>query len=794
GRATQAETDRRRFIGRGRSLADAAAFEPGAKLSGSDGYTLDPCMALRRIVRIPVGKEIEVIFWTIAAPRRQDIDAAVSRFHHAESFSQEHHLAWTRSQVQMRHTDITPQEAALFQKFAGYLVYPDLSLSADSATAAVHQQSALWPMGISGDFPIFVLRLDNEGDLPIVRKAFRMQEYFRSRGLISDLVIVNERASSYAQDVQNAIDSYCVNAARRGLASGPGQHIFSVRRDLMTSDAYSALLAAARIVLHTRNGKLSEQLERIEKMSGAAGEGEDEGSTGKPQLMLPAPEAPQPLRQRDDIASLGDDLRFWNGYGGFDASSNEYVIRLAAGGSTPQPWINVIANDKFGFHVSAEGAAFSWSRNSRDYQLTPWTNDPVTNRPGEAFYIRDLDSGALYAPLAALAVDGTARYETRHGPGRSIMSMTCEGLTSRLTTIIAGDEPAKLARLEITNAQATTRRLRIHAYVELVLGNDRSKTAPFVQCSFDPAAQAMTATNPYSLAFPGRTAFLAADRPSVAFTASRGEFFGIDGTIKRPKTVMSGIAPANGTVTHGDPCAVIACDIEIPPGQTRSVVFTLGDADESTDISPMLERLRDRGFDEFEKATVSEWERFLGTLQVDTPDDAFNTMVNTWLPYQSLACRIRARSAFYQASGAFGFRDQLQDTLSLLLHDSGLARRQILNAASRQFTEGDVQHWWLPDTGAGVRTMISDDVVWLAYAVTQYLSVTEDRAILDEKVPYLTGKVLAEDEHDAFFEPSPSSATGSIYDHCARALNLAIARTGAHGLPLILGGDWNDGM
>lgn len=794
GRSMQAETDRRRFIGRGRTLADAVAFDPGARLSGSDGYTLDPCMALRRIVRIPPGKEIEVIFWTIAAPRLEDIEAAVSHFHHAESFSQELHLAWTRSQVQMRHTDISPQEAALFQKFAGYLVYPDLSLSSESgaAPAGAHQQSALWPMGISGDFPIFALRLDNESDLPIVRKAFRMQEYLRSRGLMADLVIVNERASSYAQDVQNAIDAYCVNAARRGLASGPGQHIFSVRRDLMTPEAYSALLAAARIVMHTRNGKLSEQLERIEKVLGAAEDKQEERWRGRPQLMLPAPIALQAAYQGKEVA--GDNLLFWNGYGGFDPASNDYVVRLAAGTSTPQPWINVISNDTFGFHVSAEGAAFSWSRNSRDYQLTPWTNDPVVNRPGEAFYIRDMDNGLLSAPLAALAVDDDARYESRHGPGRSIMSMTCDGLTSRLTTIIAGDEPAKLTRLEIFNPEKATRTLRIYAYAELVLGNDRSKTAPFVQCSFDPAGEAMTATNPYSIAFPGRTSFLAADQPVVAYTASRGDFFGNGGTIKRPQTVMSGSTPANGVATGGDPCAVIACDIEVAPGETRGITFMLGDAEKPADVEGILERLRGRTFDEYEQETVAQWEGFLGTLQVETPDDAFNRMVNTWLPYQNLACRIRARSAFYQASGAFGFRDQLQDTLALLLHDAGLARRQILNAASRQFEEGDVQHWWLPDTGAGVRTKISDDVVWLAYAVSHYVSVTGDAAILDELVPYLTGRTLEQDEHDAFFEPSPSGVAASIYDHCARALDLAVARTGANGLPLILGGDWNDGM
>jgi cyclic beta-1,2-glucan synthetase len=794
GRATQAETDRRRFIGRGHSLADAVAFEPGSKLSGSDGYTMDPCMALRRIVRIPPGKEVEVIFWTIAAPRRQDIEAAVTHFHHAESFSHELHLAWTRSQVQMRHTDITPRETALFQKFAGYLVYPDLSLSYDTIPTpdGEHQQSALWPMGISGDFPIFLLRLDNEADLPIVREGFRMQEYLRSRGLISDLVIVNERASSYAQDVQNALDAYCVNAARRGLASGPGQHIFSVRRDLVTSKSYSALLATARVMLHTRNGKLSEQLERIEKVLGESADTEDEPLRGKSQTVQLPTKVSHSTPQSEDVT--GDDLLFWNGYGGFDSSSNDYVIRLAAGSSTPQPWINVISNEKFGFHISAEGAAFSWSRNSRDYQLTPWTNDPVTNRPGEAFFIRDMDNGSLYAPLAALAVDVAARYETRFGPGRAAMSMTCDGLTSKLTTIIAGEEPAKLCLIEIYNSGKTSRRLRVYAYVEFVLGNDRSKTAPFVQCSFDPVAQAMTATNPYSLVFPERTAFLAADRSVIAFTASRGDFFGMDGTIKRPSMVMSGTAPANGTETRGDPCGVIACDIDIPPGETRSVVFMLGDADKSTDVAQMLKRLRDRGFRDFQQETASKWEQFLGTLQVETPDEAFNKMVNSWLPYQNLACRIHARSAFYQASGAFGFRDQLQDTLALLLHDSGLARRQILKAASRQFKQGDVQHWWLPDTGAGVRTRISDDVVWLAYAVTQYVAVTGDTTILDEKVAFLKGKILGDDEHDAFFQPAHSRETASIYDHCARALTLAIYRTGLHGLPLILGGDWNDGM
>jgi cyclic beta-1,2-glucan synthetase len=793
----QAETDRRAFIGRGRQLCDARAFDRGARLEGNQGFTLDPIFSLRKTIRVPAGKEATIIYWTIAAPNRTVLEDQVARYRHAENFDHEAQHAWTRSQVQMRHLDTTHAEALLFQRVASYLVYPDTRLRQTQTPGNVvtAPQSSLWPMSISGDFPIFALRIDDEGDLAIIQKAFRMQEYLRARGVISDLVIINERASSYAQDVQHAIDFMCDNARRRGLASGPAQHIFSVRRDLMEPATYEALVSAARIVLHTRNGSISEQIDRLERMTQDDAENLDRIKVGgASSRSKPVARTAGVAANQNDIFPIdGSDLLFWNGYGGFDPASRDYVIRLRAGTSTPHPWINVISNGSFGFHISAEGAAFTWSSNSRDYQLTPWSNDTVVNRPSEAFYVHDIGSHEVFSPFAALAKNGEATYEVRHGPGRSVFRSEDRGLELEMTQIVAAKDPAKMMRLRITNKTEQERKLRVYAYAEWVLGNNRARTAPYVRNWHEPAINGLMAQNPFSIDNSNRTSFLAVNRPLQSYTAARGEFLSGQSDTFEPSAVMFGHGLSNSVESSGDPCAALAVDITVKSGGTEEVTFVLGDVETEMDAVPLIKALLDVGFEREKEQAQEEWEKFLGTLQVSTPDPAFDRMVNTWLPYQNLACRIRARSAFYQASGAFGFRDQLQDTLALMLHDPSLARAQIINAASRQFPEGDVQHWWLPKSGAGVRTLISDDVVWLGYAISLYLSVTGDATLLDEEIAFLKGPELG-DKHESFFPPEISEEKVSLYEHCVKALDLAVARTGEHGLPLILGGDWNDGM
>lgn len=788
-RSVEAETDRRAFIGRGRSIADAAAFDRDARLGGGQGFVLDPVMALRCRVRVPARRKVSLTFWTIVAADRDDIVQEAARHRHADAFQRQAMLAWTRSQVQARHVGLSLAQAAGVQKLAGHLLFPGSSLRAPAETIAdtLGRQSTLWPLSISGDFPIFVLRVAALADLDIVATALRMQEYVRARGLLADLVIVNEQASSYVQDLQNAIELACDNARLRGRELGPRQHIFAVRRDLMDDASYRTLIAAARVVLHARNGTILDQIERAEAIVEA-----ERSAAAQP---------PVPAGRREDMRLdagaaqvSGEGLTCWNGYGGFADGGRAYVVRLGGNDVTPQPWINVVANNEFGFHTSAEGASFTWSRNSRDFQLTPWTNDPVSNRPVEAFYLHDRDSGEAFSPQACVLRDASLVYEARHEPGVSTFGVGKDSLEVRLEQVVDPEAPVKVQRLSLRNGGTRRRRLRVYGYAEWLLGNSRARSAGFLVPAWDAAARVLTARNPYHPDFAGRTAFFACDAAGQTFTSDRASFLGAGGATTAPSAVVDGENLPDTIAVGGDVCAAIAADVVIEPGEERHLLFVLGDAASQAEAVRLAQDHLAPAFDERLVAVRGEWRRFGEIVQVETPDPAFDAMVNVWLPYQSLACRLRARSAFYQASGAYGFRDQLQDTLALLHHDPSLARAQIVNAASRQFPEGDVQHWWLPLTGAGVRTTISDDVVWLAHATHRYVTVTGDRALLDVELPFIDGPALEAGAHDAFFTPERGARTATLYEHCACALDLAVSRTGANGLPLMLGGDWNDGM
>jgi cyclic beta-1,2-glucan synthetase len=783
-RAASAETDRRAFIGRGRSIDDAAALLRAGPLEGSDGFVLDPAAAIRCQLRVPAGKKVVLTFWTIAAADEATVEATAARFDHSGAFDRQAMLAWTRSQVQTRHCGLSPAEAVRVQRIGRHILFADAALREppEAIASGLGSQRDLWPLGVSGDHPIFVLRVADSIDLETVAAALRYQEYLRGRGLVFDFVIVNEQAASYAQDLQHAIDLLSENHRLRGSEHGPRQHIFAIRRDLVDQRTYRTLLAAARISIHARSGTIFDQLERAEALAAQKPLAQAATTFERHHEQTAAP-----------VAADGHGLEFWNGYGGFADGGREYVVRLGERSSTPQPWINVIANPDFGFHCSAEGTSFTWSRNSRDFQLTPWSNDPVSDRPGEAIYIADTATGELFSPFASVVRDPAARYEARHAAGSSTFTAERPGLRAELVHLVDPADPVRVSRLTIANTGARPLSLRVYAYAEWVLGNGRKRSAAQIVPGHDAALGMLTARNPYSLDYADRCAFLAMDSGEVTVTADRREFLG-SGTVRRPQAVAEARS-LSGTVEAGrDPCAAIARDITLAPGESAQTFILLGDAGSAQEAAELVRRHRGRDFAERMQENRARWDGFASTLTVETGDAAFDHMVNRWLPYQALACRVTARSAFYQASGAYGFRDQLQDTLALMHHDAGLARAQILNAASRQFVEGDVQHWWLPRSGAGVRTTIADDVAWLAYATAHYVGVTGDRSILAERVSFLEGEVLEPGKHDAFFQPRVTDETASLVEHCARALDLAVARTGPQGLPLILGGDWNDGM
>ncbi len=723
----------------------------------------------------------------VASSRAELLDL-VDKHHDRSAFDRAKTLAWTQAQVQLRHLDVKADEAADFQSLAAPILYADRRFRASPAALArgADSQSGLWPLGISGDLPIVLLHIDEIEDMAPVRQLLRAHEYWRMKRLGVDLVILNEHAASYAQDLQVAVETAIRSSQLRPrfgeeLAQGS---VYALRADLMSVATRALLQSTARVVLTARRGSIADQLARLPHMPIPSSPVRRPLGASKP-LPASAPRlAPQPQSGH---------LEFFNGLGGFDKDGREYVTILDAGRLTPAPWINVIANPSFGFQVAAEGSGYTWAENSRENQLTPWSNDPVGDPSGEAIYVRDEMSGDLWSPTARPIRDG-GTYVARHGYGYSRFDHQANDIKLELLQYVPLADPIKISRLTITNLSGRRRRLSVTAYAEWVLGTSRGAAGPFIATEIDATTGAMLARNPWNIPSSGRVAFADLRGRQTAWTADRTEFLGRNGGPAAP-AALAGEAPLSGATGAGlDPCAALQCVVELGAGETIEVVSFLGQCGSVEEVRDLITRYRAIDLDAVLAEVTEHWETLLGTVQVKTPDRAMDIMLNGWLLYQTLACRIWARSAFYQASGAYGFRDQLQDGMALTFARPAETRGHLLRAAARQFVEGDVQHWWLPRTGQGVRTRISDDRVWLAFATATYIACADDPGILDEEVPFLDGPLLRPGEHDAFFQPMTADESASLFEHCARGLDQCLDLTGEHGLPLIGTGDWNDGM
>jgi len=780
-RDVQFETDRNRFLGRGQTIREPAAIVEGWPLSNTVGPVLDPILSLRRRVSVPPGATVHVAFWTMAAVTRDDAIALAEKNLDATAFERAVTLAWTQAQMQLHHIGISSGEAQLYQRLANHVLYSDPTLRppADFLKRGVRKVSTLWPHGISGDLPIVLARIEQEDELELVRQLLRAHEYWKLKQLEVDLVFLNERATSYAENFQSAVEALVrMNQAMPRLAqSSLRGNIYLFRADQLSGEVRDALQSAARAVLHGQLGSLAEQINRArERRSGVP------PAPRKP----PAPVASEPV-----ITHARPD--FFNGVGGFVEDGREYQIRLGPGQTTPAPWINVVANASFGFQVSAEGSGFTWHGNSQQNQLTPWSNDPVSDAPGEALYIRDEENGALWTPTALPVRQRGAHYSAAHGQGYTRFEHTSHGISLKYLQFVPVDDAIKIARLTITNQSGKIRKLSVIAYVEWLLSSSQRSGKPHIVTEIDPETGALLAQNPWSDDFGDGIAFIDMLGRQSGWTGDRTEFFGRDGALDRPAALVEGVQLSNRVGAGMDPCGVLKAGIALGPVETTEIVVLLGRAGSRRAATELIQKYRKANLDEVLARVKGQWDEILGAVQVKTPDRALDLMLNRWLLYQTLGCRVWARAGFYQVSGAFGFRDQLQDVMALCLARPDIARQHLLRAGGRQFEQGDVQHWWLPESGRGIRTRVSDDRVWLAYAVAHYVETTGDQSVLDEPVPYLEGSQLRPQDTESFFQPSASPNPASLFEHCALALESSLA-TGAHGLPLIGSGDWNDGM
>jgi cyclic beta-1,2-glucan synthetase len=792
----QFETDRSRFLGRGHDIRTAISMLDGQPLSNTAGAVLDPIFSLRCRVRIPPGATARVAFWTAIATSRSEALDLADKHRDASAFERAVTLAWTQAQVQLHHLGCAPEEAYLFQRLANHVIYANPLLRPSSVVLERNErgQSMLWPHAISGDLPIVLVRIDEVEDLEIVRQLLRAHQYWQMKQLAVDLVILNERPASYAQDLHAAVQALVRASQSRPRPEGEGggrRSVFVLRADQISVETRTLLQTAARAVLLSRRGSLSEQVNHLEEELRAP---RPVPARSSARMSLP------PRRQAGTKKKSGapapsqyPTMEFFNGLGGFTAGGREYVTVLGEGQWTPAPWVNVIANPSFGFHVSVEGGGYTWAVNSRDHQLTPWSNDPVADYPGEVLYVRDEESGALWCPTALPIRDEEGSYVARHGPGYSRFEHSAHGIGLELLQYVAPADPIKISRLTIRNDSGRSRRLSITAYVEWVLGSARGASAQFVVTEVDAGTGVLLARNPWSAEFGARVAFADLGGMQIGWTGDRTEFVGRNGTLARPVALAAKVGLSNRVGAGFDPCGVLQSPLTLEPNSAVEVVFFLGEASTRAEAVSTAIRYRGVDLDEIFRAVSEYWEAILGAVQVKTPDRSMDILLNGWLLYQTLACRSFARSAFYQASGAYGFRDQLQDAMALAISKPELTRRHLLRAAARQFVDGDVQHWWLPASGQGVRTRISDDRVWLAYVASHYVRVTGDSGVLDEVVPFIEGPALRPNEHDSYFQPMIADDGAALFEHCARGLDSCLA-VGEHGLPLMGAGDWNDGM
>ncbi len=775
------ETGRANFLGFGGTRRNPLAMRSPASLSNTDGATLDSVFALRRRVRIPAGRHASFTLWTVVASTRKDVLDLVDRHRQAAAYDRAATLSWTQAQIQLRHLSINHEEAHAFQTLAGHLIYANGAMRPGSKTLSrdLGPQSSLWPHGISGDRPIILVRIDDMEDIELVHEVLRAFEYWKTKQLAVDVVILNERMSSYIQDLQLAIEALvrkCVSPKAQGASTGD---VYTLRADLMQPDSLWVLPAVARVVLVARRGDLASQLERLDALA------------HKLELVSPVPIEidMKPIGSKTVLPAL----EFFNGRGGFSADGREYVIAMDANNPAPAPWINVVANSVFGFQSASDGGGYSWFGNARENQITPWSNDAVSNAPGEAMYVTDDITGVVISPTLKPMNSTQGTHIARHGFGYTAFEREADNLKLEMRQSVHLTKSLKFSKLRITNTSKVRRKLTITFYAEWVLGASRSANAAFITTAVDEKTGALFARNPWNIAASNQVAFVDAGGRQSSFTCDRREFLGAFGTVSNPAALRSN-TPLSGAFGAGfDPCCAIQVKITLEPNASEDVEILLGAAKDDASASQLVLEAREQGADASILETNRFWKETLGAVQVKTPDKSFDILMNGWLIYQSLACRMWARTGFYQASGAYGFRDQLQDSLSLLLSRPALAREHMLRAAARQFVDGDVQHWWLPSTGSGVRTRISDDTVWLGYCVEHYIRVTGDTAILDELVPFIEGQRLAPGDHDAFFVPSISEESATLFEHCARALDLSLGK-GMHGLPLMGTGDWNDGM
>jgi len=779
----QFETDRSLFIGRGNTLEFPQSLK--GDLTNSAGYVLDPIFSLRRIVTLEPSERVQISFITTVSNDRETLLATMKKYNEFNASHLCFELAWTHAQLDLRHLKIHQEEAQLFQKLASHMLFPHSQLRLSQSRIMQNRlpKSSLWAYSISGDLPIIAISIADIHEMDLVKQVVTAHAFWRQRGLKSDLVILNEEDSSYERPLYEHLLRMVQSRTYDPQIGKPGG-IYLLNSNQMPKEDILLILSVSSVHLVAARGFLRQHLATpIEPVHYPT------------RLVI---HKKNPKERPNELPFL--ELPYFNGLGGYTKDGKEYVIYLDAGKTTPAPWINVISNPQFGTIVTESGVGCAWYGNSQTNRLTPWSNDALLNPICDAIYIRDEETAAFWT-VTPSPIREEEPYRIRHGQGYTCFEHNSHGIEQNLNVFVPLDEtsgegsglPLRIQKLRLSNKSDTKRILSLFSYSEPVLGVDREETQMHVVTRWDPASEALFAWNNFNTDYPESVAFSTSHMSINSYTGNRTEFIGRNHHLANP-AALKRKSLSDKTGAAFDPCMALQVNIELKPDEEKEIIFVLGFALNIETARTLSLKCKDSNWiNEIFAKTTQQWDTLLGTVQIECPDLFINFALNRWLLYQNISCRLWGRSAFYQSSGAFGFRDQLQDVMALLYTAPKMAREQILRAAGQQFVEGDVQHWWLPPTNSGVRTHISDDLLWLPFVTAKYVRITNDISILKEVIPFIKGELLEKDQHESFFTPEISAESGTLLEHCRRAIQKGSTK-GPHGLPLIGGGDWNDGM
>jgi len=795
------ETDRTKFIGRGRDLTNPRAMDLNQPLSNTVGAVLDPILSLRCTIRVKPGSTVTVYFLTGLGYSKQCVLRLAEKYRNNQTISQAKELSWSQSLMELTNLSVSFTEANILSSLAGQIIYPSSEKKYQMLKHNVKGQSSLWAYGLSGDLPIVLMKIQDNNQIKYIEQILRIHEYWKIKGLFIDLVILNEDKTGYFQTIHELIQEKVSFSHARRLVNKPGG-VFLLKSDQLSREILVLLHTVARLIFSAENGSLYNQIYKLirsaEKILPSQKSFNHEipvvSSSAKSSKFINARYDTGNGREETDEFNLKkrEQLEFYNEYGGFSKNGREYVIILEKEKSTPLPWVNVIANQSFGTVISEAGSSFSWSQNSREYKLSPWSNDPLLDTSGEAIYLKEEDTKKFWSPMPQ-PIRNKNPYIIRHGQGYSVFEHTSNTLYQETTVFVPLKHNLKIVKLKLKNLKNLPRKIYAYYYIEWVLGVSKDTSAPYLL--LEKQEDIVFCRNTYQEEFSGRVAFLTAIGGKYkSCTADRLNFIGLNSNLTSPLGLQMDELDGNINNIY-DPCTAIQIEINLQSGEEKNIYFVIGDAENKKSAINVLNTFKNQTsiIENFLQEVIDYWDNLLSTITVQTPERSFDLLFNRWLLYQILACRIWARSAFYQSGGAYGYRDQLQDVMALAIIRPEITKKQIVLHSSRQFPEGDVQHWWHPETGKGIRTKFSDDLLWLPYVTADYIRHTGDYTILEDMTPFLEQDLLKPEEDERYDIPKVSREVATVYDHCVRAIDRSLM-FGQHGLPLIGTGDWNDGF